>query len=359
VNEADRATSPDEAGAERRARTSPVSRRGLLAAAGAALALPTSDALAADRRIGGTDTLRLSAGTTFGARVSPDGRWIALDLLGVLWVMPASGGHARRLTSDLFDIAQPDWSPDSGRLVFQSYRAGVFDLWTVRPDGSGLRQLTEGPFDHREPRWSPDGRTIVFSGDASGSYAIQTYDVDSGRVRVLADGPGEEYEPCWSPDGDRVAFVVDNTRIDVVDRTTGRRDTHLTVPAGQVIHQPEWTPDGTGLVHHLTHDGRCRLMTGDTPLVDDQETFPFRVSWLDANASSTPRTAGSTYGRSTARPPGPSASPPPSPPAGRGTPGAAPTSRAPVRDPYAESGARYWPPTESTSPSARSTTSTS
>ncbi|MEU6106766.1 TolB family protein, partial [Streptomyces flaveolus] len=176
--------------------------------------------------------------------------------------MPASGGPARRLTSDLFDIAQPDWSPDSSRLVFQSYRDGVFNLWTVRPDGSGLRQLTEGPFDHREPRWSPDGRTIAFSGDASGSYAIHTYDVGSGRIGVLADGPGDEYEPAWSPDGNRAAFVVDNTRIEVVDRTTGLRSTRVTVPAGQVIHQPEWTPDGTGLVHHLTYDGRCHLMIG-------------------------------------------------------------------------------------------------
>ncbi len=48
-----------------------------------------------------------------------------------------------------------------------------------------------------------------------------------------------------------------------------------------MIHQPEWTPDGAGLVHHLTYDGRCHLMTGHTPLVDDQEAFPFRVSWLD------------------------------------------------------------------------------
>lgn len=231
-------------------------------------------------RIGGNGELRLGAGTTFGARLSPDGRWIAMDLLGVLWVLPASGGQARRLTSDLFDIAQPDWSPDGSQLVFQSYRDGVFNLWTIRPDGSGLRQLTRGPFDHREPRWSPDGRTILFAGDASGSYAIYEYDVGSGRVDVLVDGPGEEYEPAWSPDGNRVAFVVGNTRIDVVERATGVRSTRLTVPAGQVIHQPEWTRDGADVVHHLTHDGRCDLMISDTPLVDDEETFPFRVSWL-------------------------------------------------------------------------------
>lgn len=280
--EANSAKSPVDAGAGRR--PAPVTRRRFLAGAGAAAVMTSFAGRSADAavpRTGSGGELRLGAGTTFGARLSPDGRWIAMDLLGVLWVLPASGGQARRLTSDLFDIAQPDWSPDSSQLVFQSYRDGVFNLWTVRRDGSRLRQLTTGPFDHREPRWSPDGRTILFSGDATGSYAIHEYDVGSGRVDVLVDGPGEEYEPTWSPDGSKVAFVVGNTRIDVVDRVTGARSTRLTVPAGQVIHQPAWTPDGADVVHHLTHDGRCDLMMSKAPVVDDEETFPFRVSWLD------------------------------------------------------------------------------
>jgi Tol biopolymer transport system component len=90
-----------------------------------------------------------------------------MDLVGVLWVLPAAGGTAKRLTSDLFDIAQPEWSPDGKLLTFQSYRDGTFNLWVTRPDGSGMRQLTQGPYDHREPRFSPSGRHIVFS---SGSH---------------------------------------------------------------------------------------------------------------------------------------------------------------------------------------------
>jgi len=258
-------------------------RRTVLAgtAAAAAGALAAAAPVPAAAGTGGAGRLRLREGTTFGARLSPDGRHIAMDLLGVLWVMPASGGPARRLTGDLFDIAQPDWSPDGSRLVFQSYRDGVFHLWTIRPDGSGLRRLTTGGFDHREPRWSPDGRTILFSGDRSGSYAVHAYDVATGRISPLADTAEEEYEPAWSPDGTRVAFVVANTRIDVVDRRTGERDTRVTVPEGQVIHQVEWTPDGTGLVHHLEHNGRCDLMLSGTPLVEGEDAFPFRVSWID------------------------------------------------------------------------------
>jgi Tol biopolymer transport system component len=112
----------------------------------------------------------LDQGTDIAARLSPDGRTIAFDLVGVLWLIPASGGPAKRLTSDFIDIAQPDWAPGGDEIVFQAYAAGSFDLWTVRPDGSKLTRLTEGPFDHREPRFNPKNRQqIAFSSDSSGN----------------------------------------------------------------------------------------------------------------------------------------------------------------------------------------------
>src|SRR4051812_28173587 len=159
----------------------------------------------------------LNQGTDIAARLSPDGRTIALDLVGVLWLLPAPGGPARRLTGDFLDIAQPDWSPRGDTLVFHAYRAGSFDLWSIRADGSRLRQLTRGPFDHREPRFAPDGGRVAFSSDLSGTYGIHLLDPATGAVTALADGSTDEYEPAWSPDGRRVAFVVANTRIDVVE----------------------------------------------------------------------------------------------------------------------------------------------
>ncbi|HEY0541501.1 MAG TPA: hypothetical protein VGD53_24240 [Actinoallomurus sp.] len=175
-------------------------------------------------------TVRLREGTDLAAQLSPDGRHIAIDIVGVLWVLPASGGPARRLTSDLYDIAQPEWSPDSRWLTFQSYREGVFDIWVIRPDGSGLRRLTHGPYDHREPRFSPDGKRIAFSSDLTGSYGIHTLDVGTGAITQVTDTAVEEYEPAWSPDGKRIAFVVASTRIDVVDVATGARTTPVRTP---------------------------------------------------------------------------------------------------------------------------------
>jgi Tol biopolymer transport system component/cytosine/adenosine deaminase-related metal-dependent hydrolase len=260
-----------------------VSRRGFLAGVAGAVALSGVDvgnAQALPPRAGVPVSLR--QGTNLAAQLSPDGRTIAMDLLGVLWVLPATGGPAHRLTSDLFDIAQPDWSPDSSTLAFQSYRDGNFHLWIIRPDGSGLRQLTQGPYDHREPRFSPDGRKLAFSVDLSGSYGVYTLDLADSTVATVADTASEEYEPAWSPDGSKIAFVVANTRIDVVTVADGTRTTAVQVPDGQVIHSPEWTPDGADLVYCLTANGTAQLVRAGTALFTGEEVYPFRVSWSGA-----------------------------------------------------------------------------
>ncbi|MEU1390437.1 MULTISPECIES: amidohydrolase family protein [unclassified Nonomuraea] len=254
------------------------SRRAVLAGGGTALAaalVPAAPARARVARDAGRTAV--TSGTDFAVAPSPDGRLLALDLLGVLWVCSSSGGAARRLTSDLYDVAQPDWSPDGETIVFQSYRDGVFDLWTIRPDGSAIRKLTTGPFDHREPRHSPDGRTIAYSSDAGGSYGIHLLDVATGASRVLTDGAAEEYEPAWSPDGRRIAFVVADTRIDVVEVATGTRATAVTVPAGQVVHQPSWLPNGADLAYHHFHSGANDLAGTAGALVTGEEVFPFRA----------------------------------------------------------------------------------
>ncbi|MCP2164015.1 WD40-like Beta Propeller Repeat [Goodfellowiella coeruleoviolacea] len=268
-----------------------VNRRHFLAGVAVAaglVGLGEPDARAARSRAGVPVAVR--QGTNMAAQLSPDGQTIALDLLGVLWLVPAVGGQAKRLTGDLFDIAQPVWSPKGDTLVFQSYREGTFDLWAIRADGTGPHRLTSGPYDHREPHFSPDGRKIAYSSDATGGYGIHVLDVATGQHTPLTTTRQEEYEPAWSPDGTRIAFVTDGTRIDVVTVVGGSRATLVTAPAGAALHSPMWTPDGAdvlytevvgGSVPHVVES--VRLMRGGTPLVTGEDVFPFRVSWHGAD----------------------------------------------------------------------------
>src|SRR5215203_4799832 len=118
----------------------------------------------------GATTVRvtLHEGTSMAAALSPDGRTIAIDLLGTLWTMPAAGGIATPITDIAMDARQPSWSPDGTRIAFQAYRNSTWQIWTVEADGTDLRPVTSGPYDDREPAWSPDGRQIAFASDRSG-----------------------------------------------------------------------------------------------------------------------------------------------------------------------------------------------
>jgi Tol biopolymer transport system component/imidazolonepropionase-like amidohydrolase len=258
---------------------------GAIAATGvAALAPPLAEA--ADKPpVNDTRFATATEGTNICARVSPDGATVAFDVYAMLWLMPVAGGPARRLTDDIFEIAQPDWSPDGKSLIFQSYRDGNFHVWTIGADGAGLKQLTRGAFDCREPRYSPDGRKIAFSSDRGGRYGVHVLDLASGTITPFSSGPGDEFEPSWSPDGQSIAFTVDKVRIDVQD-TAGARRTVGKVKASTdrfnaaSVASPAFTPDGGDVIYTAIEDGKAELRNASGPVVRGEDVFPFRVSWL-------------------------------------------------------------------------------
>src|SRR5450432_3790168 len=105
---------------------------------------------------GGTSaSLVLHQASALTLALSPDHQTIAMNLLGNLWTLPASGGTATRTTGLQQDTAYPDWSPDGKTIAFQSYRSGTFHVWAMDPDGSNVRELTSGLYDDREPQFSP------------------------------------------------------------------------------------------------------------------------------------------------------------------------------------------------------------
>ncbi len=266
-----------------------VDRRRLLSMGGTAIAASSlaAPAAAAEKAAGQAPTVpvTITEGTNIAVSASPDGRTLAFDLFGVIWALPVNGGAAKRLTDDLTDGAQPDWSPDGRQLVFQSYRDGTFQIWTVNADGTGLKQHTRGAFDCREPRFSPDGRSVAFGSDRTGAYAIHVLDLATGAIRLWAAAEGQACEPAWSPDGTKIAFAVDRTRVEIVDASGARTaGPAITASADRLnpveLHSPAFTPDGKGIVYHLLSNGRSELVGPGGPLVKGEDVFPFRPAWL-------------------------------------------------------------------------------
>lgn len=218
-------------------------------------------------------------GTSMAVSVSPDGKWLAVDLQGSLWIIPAKGGQAKRITDYFNDARQPVWSPDGSRLAYFAYRDGGYDLWTIKPDGSDMRKLTEGAWDDREPAWSPDGKTIAFSSDRSGNYDIWTLDVASGAVKQISSNGREDRMPNWSPDGARIAYAgIEGSKTALYAVTLADGQESLLKQVEGKVDAPSFGPGGE--LAYVVQDAKGSHLELDGKAVSGTENvFPFRISW--------------------------------------------------------------------------------
>jgi Tol biopolymer transport system component len=262
-----------------------VSRRDLFKGAallsGAALVVSPGQASAEPDTESASKRFTARAGTNISSALSPDGKLIAIDLYTSIWVLPAGGGQARRVTDESQDATRPHFSPDSGTLVFQSYRDGNYHLWQVGVDGKGLRQLTTGLNDDREPRFAPDGRRVVFSSDRDGSYSLWVLDLTTGATTQLTTGVADEAEPSWSPDGQRIVCTVDGVALDVVDLAGGRQ--RVVEPVADTrLFAPVFAPDGQTLAYTTFRGATIELVVGGRVVSTGEDLFGTPIAWSAA-----------------------------------------------------------------------------
>lgn len=77
---------------------------------------------------------------------SPDGRMLAVDMQGSLWLIPTAGGTAKRITDYFSDARQPVWSPD-GRTIAAidvDGRGSVASVFTIDVESGATRDVPFG-----------------------------------------------------------------------------------------------------------------------------------------------------------------------------------------------------------------------
>jgi Tol biopolymer transport system component len=184
---------------------------------------------------------------------------IAFEMRGVIYSIQPSGAGVQTLTTGPDDHA-PRWSPDGKMIAFE--RAG--DLWMMRANGTHARQFTSGPGDDISPGWSADGTKIVFVRSDDGSVAgrsIFVKPVAGGKpTRLTSADDGCADAPTWAADNRYVIYADDcqlgsrsvrkvNLRTGVISDVVGIGG--FAGPGGQWHFDgsaPDVTPDGRNVV---------------------------------------------------------------------------------------------------------------
>ena len=216
--------------------------------------------------------------------ISPDGKTIAFDILGDVYLLPSNGGDAERLTSGPAYDFQPRFSPEGSRVLFTSDRGGGDNIWTIRIDGTDLHPITSDKKSViNSGAWSPDGEYVVArkrltDRSSIGSVELWLYHTMGGsglQVTKKAD-IADANSPTFSPDGRWIYFAARRGRfsynanvyrgiwqIRAYDRKTGQLRTFTDGYGGSA--KPQISPDGTTLSFIRRDRSKTILVLHDLP----------------------------------------------------------------------------------------------
>ena len=142
-----------------------------------------------------------------------------------LWTINVETKDKKRLTEGAFSVQTPQWSPDGKWIAYAASKAGaqesIFtdisedrdsDIFVIEATGGAVRKLTTNPSADANPQWSPDGKWIAYTANTDGWASktdVMLIGVDGGAPKNLTASFIESAGGglTWSPDGKTFYFT--------------------------------------------------------------------------------------------------------------------------------------------------------
>jgi len=208
---------------------------------------------------------------------SPDGAQVAFirsTIAGVsndVFVMPAAGGRAKRLTFDNRPImGPPTWTPDSREIVFSSDRGVATGLWRVSATGCIPRPVAGPVGDARWPSIPAKGHTLVYEQGES-KFNVWRLDLKDAKHHALPPSAlvsekGDKMRPESSPDGKKIAF--ESNRLGFWDIWTCDVEGNNCAPVTSLhgtAGRARWSPDGRHIAFEFHPREQSEIYVAEVP----------------------------------------------------------------------------------------------
>jgi dipeptidyl aminopeptidase/acylaminoacyl peptidase len=218
-----------------------------------------------------------------------------------IWIIPADGGEASKLTNHKGTIRSFKWSRDSAQLFFLSEDARSDAEKAAEKAGEDVVFVDEGPNGQARGRYtgvwqvgiaqqekdrterritreglllggwdpSPDGRHVAVThrpdNSRNGQYRAEVaiVDVEGGGMRSITKNQAPESDPRWSPDGRWIAFQAPaDTTWELAQEklwvapASGGSPRRISDTYAGTIGEFAWLPDGQSIAFSGTRNGR-------------------------------------------------------------------------------------------------------
>ena len=194
---------------------------------------------------------------------SPDGTLLCYSAFSDLWLVPAAGGKARRLTHDGEHDRRPTFSPDGSSVLFGSSRSNPVSIWKVALHGGAPERILPGTGTASQPSLSRDGRRLVFSTAVTHFYVAVTDRKTGATWRIVSSR--DDQMPAMAPDGSAIAYCsnrlgTDDLWLEPIDAgRTGRKPPRRLTSLSPGPATPTFSPDGGWIAFFRNFNGHRDL----------------------------------------------------------------------------------------------------